>query len=505
MKINKGYLLLFFFACGTLYHCSRDPESRGQLKFKTHCSGCHMLPSPGDLTREIWQKRVLPEMGARLGIYMDGYDPMKDVSWAERTLIAQRNYYPVKPVISQSDWEALYNFIISNAPDRLPQIQKLNLDTNAFPFEEIKIDLDQKNGALTTFIGIGDEEKMLNIGNGYGELMKWSFNDGVQQIIKSTSAVVGYIPDSRQSYLLEMGQMTPTEMASGALFAMEEGKKSLIKSQLHRPVYVQPYDFDRDGHDEILLSEFGHYSGQLSLIKKLDSGKYENIQILGLPGVMKTVIEDMDEDGDDDIVAMLAQGDEGVFIFYQEENGAFRQERVLRFSPVYGSSWFELIDFDNDGNKDLITVHGDNADYSNTLKPYHGVRIYLNDGENTFTETFFQPLHGATRVVARDFDKDGDVDIGVTCFFPDFENHPETSFVYFENRGDGVISFDYKTCGLSDSGRWLIAEAFDYDYDGDEDIILGSFTYALTPVPPSILNKWNSKSIDVLILENMLK
>ena len=70
---------------------------------------------------------------------------------------------------------------------------------------------------------------------------------------------------------------------------------------------------------------------------------------------------------------------------------------MLRFSPVYGTSWFEMIDYDGDGDDDIVTVNGDNADESYVLKPYHGLRIYLNDGNNHFEEKYFYPFYGATR------------------------------------------------------------------------------------------------------------
>ena len=52
----------------------------------------------------------------------------------------------------------------------------------------------------------------------------------------------------------------------------------------------------------------------------------------------------------------------------------------MRYQPNYGSSWFEMMDFDGDGDLDLITANGDNADLTYTQKPYHGMRISLNDG-----------------------------------------------------------------------------------------------------------------------------
>ena len=183
----------------------------------------------------------------------------------------------------------------------------------------------------------------------------------------------------------------------------------------------------------------------------------------------------------------------------------FRAEKVIRFSPIYGSSWFELIDFDNDGDDDIITVHGDNADKTYTPKPYHGMRLHINDGNNRFEEKYFYPMNGATRVVSRDFDQDGDFDFGLLSTFPNYENTEESSFIYLENINASDFIFEDFTFKESNFARWLLMDAGDVDGDGDEDIILSSFSYVFTPVPDERTNFWNDKSTDLMILENKLK
>src|SRR6185295_6044313 len=100
------------------------------------------------------------------------------------------------------------------------------------------------------------------------------------------------------------------------------------------------------------------------------------------------------------------------YLLINKGNDQFDTREILRFPPVYGSSYFELDDFNKDGFKDILYTCGDNADYtSDVLKNYHGIYIYLNDGRNNFSQKYFFAMHGCFKAMARDFDKDGDLDI----------------------------------------------------------------------------------------------
>ena len=145
---------------------------------------------------------------------------------------------------------------------------------------------------------------------------------------------------------------------------------------------------------------------------------------------------------------------------------------MLQFPPSYGMSYFELVDFNKDGFPDILLTNGDNWDYSAIAKNYHGVRLYLNDGKDNFKESWFYPLYGAAKALARDFDNDGDLDIAATSFYSDLDN-PQHGFIYLAN--DGKMNFKAFSTPLAASGKWLTMEAADFDHDGDMDIILGSY------------------------------
>jgi hypothetical protein len=139
---------------------------------------------------------------------------------------------------------------------------------------------------------------------------------------------------------------------------------------------------------------------------------------------------------------------------------------------VYGVSYFELVDFNKDGAMDILLTNGDNWDYSAISKNYHGIRIFLNDGKDTFKEAWFYPLFGTSKAVARDFDNDGDLDIAAISFYDDL-NQPEQGFLYFSNKGN--LQFDVSSTPAAATGKWLTLEAADIDRDGDTDLVLGSY------------------------------
>lgn len=133
----------------------------------------------------------------------------------------------------------------------------------------------------------------------------------------------------------------------------------------------------------------------------------------------------------------------------------------------------QVTDVNGDGSPDIVLTNGDAGDYPAPVKPYHGVRIFLNDGAGKFAERYFFPMPGAFKAIARDFDGDGDVDVAAIAFYPDYASGHPLSFVYLENTGG--LHFTAHTFPDADRGRWLTMDAGDVDGDGDVDLVLGSF------------------------------
>ena len=206
------------------------------------------------------------------------------------------------------------------------------------------------------------------------------------------------------------------------------------------------------------------------------NGKTKKKNILKIQaGTRNVSIKDMTGDGLPDILVLTAQSREGVSLFINKGEGKFMEKPILLFDSVYGCSFMEVVDFNQDGKDDIIITNGDNADYSKTLKNYHGVHIFLNDGRNNFKEKYFYPVYGATKTIARDFDLDGDLDLAMIAFYAEPIMPQNESFLYFQNQGN--LNFKVSNLNIPFGGRWMVMDAGDADHDGDLDLMLGNFHF----------------------------
>ena len=505
-RFPDSTILQFILAALCITGCGSPSAEENAKLYSTHCGSCHLAPDVNSLPADIWENQILPDMAARMGIKDGNFNPYLGMSFDEMEAAMKTRIYNPRPVISAEEWVQLRDYIIEMSPDSLQPIPELSYEQLS-EFDEEPLILDEIPGSksISYLEYVGSENEMI-YADLRGAINRYDWDTKVDEnIAQFNNPVIGYVATPTTSYTTTIGQLSPTQIPTGQLFIKnKEGIQRPVAGFLHRPVHMLVDDLDQDGDEDMVISEFGDLVGKLSLLINVGEKGYEKKILLNQPGTIRVIAKDMNGDGLKDLIALTAQGDEGISIFYQEDNMKFRAERVIRFSPVYGSSWFELLDYDNDGDDDLFTVHGDNADKSYVHKPYHGLRIHLNDGNNNFKEAYFYPLHGATRVLARDFDQDGDMDFCLLATFPNYDKDPLLPFVYLQN--ENSTSFEFSSKVLSDPtlGRWIFAEAGDIDNDGDEDIILSSFNYVFTPVPDELNKKWNNNNIDMLILKNKL-
>jgi hypothetical protein len=250
---------------------------------------------------------------------------------------------------------------------------------------------------------------------------------------------------------------------------------TVIVDSLQRPVDMEYADLDNDGDEDLIVSQFGNWVGRLEWFENTGQGNYARHTLLAKTGPTSIIVEDLNEDGHQDIVAMITQAEESIYALINEGAGSFRTKRLLQLPPTYGSLTFEYIDMDGDGIKDIVHIAGDNADYEAILKPYHGVRIYKGFTDLTFEERYFYPVNGAYEAAVDDFDGDGDYDIAVISFFPDYSAGAKESLMMLENISGEVFDFSGFVLPGHALGRWDVMDSGDVDDDGDPDLVLGSF------------------------------
>ena len=478
-------ICLAFLPCLIANSCNSNngKDQTTVQKYHSYCGSCHIVPDPSNLPKYIWRD-LLPEMGARLGIRHNNYNPYAPYSMTENLSIRRLNIYPENPLIDSADWLEIFEYVMSSAPDSLPQasspeyseITQFKMDTALF--ESLKMN-------QITYLESAQNSDNLIIGNYWGNLVSWPNINYQQQHFNS--ALVDFQVYKENSYFLEIGIMNPSQQARGVLHKLHQGERDTVAKNLHRPVFFKAIDLDGSGSEEIIVCEFGDYSGQLSLLH-LEGDRLVKKTLYGNPGCIKVACVDWNKDGLKDILLLSAQGNDGIFLLTQTERFKFSTKQLVEFGPEYGASWFELIDYNQDGHLDVVMVNGDNADFSQIPKPYHGLRIMLNDGMGNLEEAWFHPINGATRVVSEDFDNDGDTDFAVIAHF----SNDKPSFIYLQNLNKEQYSFRpyvFNTPSLSP----LVMEKGDFDVDGDIDLIIGSYyrSYLKSAEEKGLAVLWN--------------
>ncbi|MGB5820647.1 MAG: VCBS repeat-containing protein [Saonia sp.] len=486
---------VLFISCHEQQKKQLHPTSAASL-YQGHCGSCHLVPDPANIPKDIWEKSVLPEMAARMGYSYNGYRPNKGKSILEDYYVKLSNAYPKESVLDSVSWAKIHNYVISMAPDTIPlDTTRKNRTGQLTQFSLKPITINELKMPIITHIQFDTVTHRFNVGDVTGGILHWP-PPSERVAKKFNSAVTSYEQKNKALYVTEIGILNPSEIPKGLISKRTVNTKDTIAKELQRPVFTKIVDLNQDGLHEILICEFGHHSGKLSLLEQKNL-TYVKKSLLSLPGSIKLEIADMNKDGKKDIIALFSQGDEGIYIFYQKNNLEFNMEHIIRMGPEYGSSWFELLDYNGDGYLDIVYVNGDNADYSIFSKPYHGIRLFINDTSNNFVEKWFYPIYGATRVLADDYDLDGDIDFAVTAFFRDMDSAPDEGFVFLENKTSEHFDFRAYTFKGNFASSWLIMDNGDYDLDGDLDILLGAFKITST-----VDNVRNTEKNALLLLEN---
>jgi hypothetical protein len=299
-----------------------------------------------------------------------------------------------------------------------------------------------------------------------------------------------------------IGGLIPTSEADGSLVRVEGNKPIPLMKSLRRPADILVGDFDGKEPEDFVLCEFGNLVGGVTWIGHQNE-QSDRRSLLDQPGILNAASADLNGDGHLDFAVLVGQAREGVFLFFGDGKGAFEPRAILPQHPSWGHSHLELADINGDQHPDLLITNGDNGDLLEVpVKPYHGIRIHLNDGKGNFLEEKFFAQPGAYRALAEDFDGDGDLDIVSIAYFADFKRAPEAALIYL--RQDKPMEFKQLKMPGAQSGRWITMDAGDVDADGDVDLVLGAMNFGpgVGAIPIKICRRWVREKLPVLILRN---
>lgn len=469
-------------------------DAESERKIISFCSACHAMPLADSFARDAWHAEV-----------MQGYHFYAKSGRTD--LEVPPPYLTISYFRSRAaDTVALPAQADTGAPDRItfrvehyPADQNSRIPTAIANLKYLPSS-DGKSGILVA------SDMRLGTVSGINLETRQTVGTGSERIGHPCHAEPcdlnqDSIPDL---VVADLGSFEPDDHDRGRVIGMHgdatgNWTTQTLAEKLGRISDVRPVDLDRDGDMDLVVAEFGwHTTGGIHVLrnrmKKGEPPTFERERIHSRSGTIHVPCEDIDGDGLPDIVALVSQEHERVELLLNR--GTKRWEIQTLWAapdPAFGMSGLELVDFDRDGDVDILFTNGDTFD-SMSLKPSHGIQWLRNDGKVRFVYQRIADLSGVYRAVAADFDRDGDLDLIAAVWMPGLEDDLEWStsnrpaLVLFEQ----VAPLQFKRQTL-EAGQPCFAtlETGDFDGDGDQDFAVGCHLAKLGQSNDKLVVWWN--------------
>ena len=506
MRISATVLsLLLLFAAAYVYTQPDTlvPESvslevadsglTGEEVAQRYCQSCHVLPRADRLPKETW-----PFLIQWMGNYL-GYERLSPPF--DRLVDAKS--IPANPLVSKAEMSRLgqhfidgamfaTEFVIGRSPE--PPIER---------FRPRVIDGPVAEEAIVTLVHADEVRGWLWVGTAHDDRLRAFDSEGNAGIDiplegdpiyleqRPNGVRVALAGDFQKDHL--RGRVVDLQIADGRI------SSSVVLSGLHRTIETHTRDIDGDGIEDILVVAFGDGVGpgfgDVSIYWGAgEASHFARQPLLDRAGGLGAHVIDIDRDGRLDVVVLATQGSNEVIAYLNRGGHDFERTVLVQKGPSFGNNSFHIVDFNGNGQLDIVLVNGNNMELPNPpLRPYHGVRILLGDGALGFEEAYFYPMYGALTAFVRDMDGDGDLDIGLNAFYPSWEQEEPETFTLLENRSDGELEFRATTLRGEGWNRWLRIDTGDLDRDGLPEIYLGAGNVAgggLEPDRPETFIKY---------------
>lgn len=463
------------------------PERTAQELLQQHCTRCHLIAEPADLSREYWSY-ALHYMGNYVGMPDDVFDDMRvepvppewepvqdytrryilvDSIGYMRDLYPFKPYIPEKPEMTKEEYNRIRDYYLANAKPWQEMEIKRPKQPLAPGFQPVIPNLELEPNGLIIATHVDGERGRIYVG--------WSVVD---------DWVGG---GGRKPGFEDRDQLMVFDLASGKLLHSIEVESDVIH-MTQTPTGVRVLTHGRFPMSPVGLAAMTDYEfdGDAPRARMLVNGKQRFVKHHDV---------DMDGDGLEDVVAN-AFGD-GIFGDAQSELTIFW--RTPEFEAIYADAPAEILpgllegaleetivsdqsgmigsaiaDMNNDGLLDIVAL---------VAQGRQELMVFVNNGDRTFTRLLIEentPPFGGNSVEVGDFDGDGNMDIVVLNGDNVAGNHvgpivpaprPQHSVRVFKNHGDLKFTkeFHYPMHGATR------AVVHDFDQDGDPDIAAVAF------------------------------
>lgn len=256
-------------------------------------------------------------------------------------------------------------------------------------------------------------------------------------------------------------------------------------------------DYDRDGLLDICVTVWARkgtspaisFLGENRLYRNLGGFVFEDVSAnVGLAGVaidsFTPIMHDFNDDGWPDLFVAVDYAED---LFYWNDAGTFvNAASTVNTMHTGNDMGAALADFDDDGDLDIYTTNITDPGVPGFGYPTDGNCLYVNStgpqGAAAFTDEAQSrgvvDTHWGWGVAFIDVENDGDLDIMaangldefVAWLIPDSQILDQPT-VLFENDGAGQFTRNIAPgLQVGEDSRALVA--FDYDRDGDEDVLI---------------------------------
>ncbi|MEM1226103.1 MAG: VCBS repeat-containing protein [Planctomycetota bacterium] len=471
---------------------ARPPSDAESIR--AFCGSCHAVPNPNSFEKQRWHEEV--ELGFR--IYRQ----------SQRT------------DLTPPDFDATVEYFRDAAPKSIRLEPPDRVADQRFRSIGLNVTLDAPIEAISSMTRLSGRNEpasflITDMSTGVVATLKASSNrvgnDGVPMAEATQLTRAAHVAraapsdlngDGRTDYVVaDLGTASPQTEREGSVWwldhpvgndAMTQTGKSEsprgnqdiamqrfpLRMGLSRVAEVQPIDYDGDGDQDVLVGDFGlHFEGgiHLGINAGIAAGvpKFQWQRLDARPGTIAMPICDLNQDGLDDYLSLVTQHYEMIEAHLNQGNGSFETHLIHRaLDPAFGSSSMSLIDFDGDGDLDVLYTNGDTFDDS-LAKPSHGIQWLENTGAFPFQPHRIGWMPGCYHAAGGDFDGDGDTDVVAVALLTDAESsrYPKGTF-------DGVAWFERTDAGFSrhslviDTCQAATCAVVDWNQDGRLDILV---------------------------------